>query len=441
MTPRRRLHRLSLRTAPLALLLVAPLYSCAPSAPAAEPTTKPDPKTAANPPATGEKPATGTQPGTPVATNPEATPPSAGTNVPPAGSPPGAIGKYGFVKPATVKGIYLTAWSAGGTKKMDKMFALLDATELNSVVIDVRDSGEMYWKTGIPLADSTGATQVAVVKPEPLFQRLKKHEVWPIARVAIFRDNFVPKKYPKRAVQRLDGSIWRDRSGNSWLDPYNKENWEYIAQTVDFALDTGFPEIQLDYVRFPSEGKMSSMNFPGRKSYDDPKAHPSKVIADFCKFIRERVKAKGGQYTADIFGIISSSTTTDQGIGQSLEAISEPFDVICPMVYPSHYANGEYGVANPNKQPYAIVKKSLADYKKRVPDAKVRPWLQDFSLFGVKYGAAEVKAQIKAARELGYDEYLLWNAGNRYTAAALGKDEPAGAEKPAATPGAAPGAR
>lgn len=400
-----------LRIAPLALLLVAPLYSCAPGGAPAEAGEKTAPKPA---PPGGKPAATNSTPETPA---------------PVPVAPGGAIGKYGFVRPKTVKGIYLTAWSAGGTKKMDKMLALLDATELNSVVIDVRDSGEMYWKMGIPLADESGATQLAVVNPERLFDRLKKHEVWPIARVAIFRDNFVPKKYKERAVQRADGTIWKDRAGNSWLDPYNKKNWEYIADTVNFALDVGFPEIQLDYVRFPSEGKMSSMLFPARKSYPDPKAAPSQVIADFCMYIREKVKARGAEYTADIFGIISSSTTKDQGIGQTLEKIVEPFDVICPMVYPSHFANGEYGIPNPNKQPYAIIKKSLGDYKKRVPNAKVRPWLQDFSL-GVKYGAAEVKAQIKASRELGYEEFLLWNAGNRYTAAALGKPDEVKADAP-----------
>jgi hypothetical protein len=400
-------------------MLVAPLYSCAPSGPAAASKPDPAPKSAGTAKAGGGVATPGGPGGGASGTGAPGTSPTAT----PAANPGGGIGKYGFVKPDVVKGIYVTAWTAGGQKKLGQLLQLLDDTELNAMVIDVRDSGEMYWKTGIPLADETGATEVAVVKPGPLFERLKKHEVWPIARVAIFRDNFVPKKYHERAVQRTDGSVWRDRAGNSWLDPYNKKNWEYIAQTVDFALDTGFPEIQLDYVRFPSEGKMSSMVFPARKSYDDPKAAPSQVIAAFCKYIREKVKARGGQYTADIFGIISSSTTKDQGIGQSLEAIAEPFDVICPMVYPSHFADGEYGIASPNRSPYAIVKKSLADYKKRVPKAQVRPWLQDFSLFGVKYGAAEVKAQIKAARELGYEEFLLWNAGNRYTPAALAKEK------------------
>jgi hypothetical protein len=350
------------------------------------------------------------------------------------------IGKYGFERPETVKGIYVTAWTAGGTKKLGKLLDIVERTELNSMVIDVRDSGEMYFKTGIALADETGATTVAVVKPETLFAKLKKRNVWPIARVAIFRDNFVPKKYPQRAVQRPDGSLWKDRSGNTWLDPYNKKNWEYIARTVDFALDLGFPEIQLDYVRFPSEGKMDSMRFPARTSYSKTEVDPAQVIAEFCDYIGKRVRDRGAQYSADIFGIISSSTTTDQGIGQSLEIIAKPFDVISPMVYPSHYAKGEYGVKDPNRSPYAIVKKSLQDYKDKVPEAKVRPWLQDFSLFGVRYGAKEVRAQIKAAKELGYEEYLLWNAGNNYTEGALAKAEKEASASTPADTSAAPSA-
>jgi hypothetical protein len=325
---------------------------------------------------------------------------------------------------------------------MTKMLGLLERTELNAVVIDVRDTGDMYWKMDIPLADKTGATMVAIQKPEELMRRLEKHKIWPIARIACFRDVHVPKKHPELAVQVDGGRPWRDRSGHSWLDPFNKKNWEYIAQTVDFALDAGFPEIQLDYVRFPSEGKASTQRFPAKKKYDKPQAKPAEVIVDFANFIGERVRKRGAEYSADIFGIISSSKV-DQGIGQSLEEIAEPFDLVCPMVYPSHFARGEYGIPNPNASPYATIKKSLADYKKRIPNKLVRPWLQDFSL-GHRYGPAEVKAQIKAARELGYNEYLLWNASNRYTEGGIAKEGAAttaaastkasGAKPTAATP-------
>lgn len=337
--------------------------------------------------------------------------------------------KYKFARPDKVKGIYLTAWSAGSTKKMDKMFAMVDRTVINAFVIDVRDSGQMYFKTGIPLANESKANFVAVAKPDKLFERLEKHQVWPIARIACFRDGYVPVKHPELSVQLPNGKPWQDRSGHRWLDPYNKKNWDYLAQTVDYALDLGFPEIQLDYVRFPSEGKSSTQVFPGRKEYEDPKAKPEDVIAAFAKFIGERVRKRGAQYSADIFGIISSGKG-DQGIGQELEKVAEPFDLICPMVYPSHFAKGEYGIADPNRAPYEILKKSLGDYKKRLPDKHVRPWLQDFSL-GYHYGPEEVKAQIKAAKELGYEEFLLWNAGNRYNEAAVAKPKAGAAEESA----------
>lgn len=317
-----------------------------------------------------------------------------------------------------MRGLYLTAWSAGSTKKMDAVLAMLERTELNSIVIDVRDAGIVYFKTGLELADKSGATQVAVAKPEKLMERLKAAKVYPIARIACFRDRFVPVARPDLAVQTAEGKVWKDRAGYSWLDPYAKANWEYLAAIVDFALDLGFPEIQLDYVRFPSEGKTASMVFPSQKSFSRPDGRQAEVIAEFAQSIRKRVHERGAVLSADVFGIISS-TTKDQGIGQELEVTAEPFDLICPMVYPSHYARGEYGIKDPTSSPYAIVQKSLADYRKRLPDKALRPWLQDFSLGGVVYGVKEVRAQIKAAREQGYSEYLLWNAKNRYTEAAV----------------------
>ncbi len=329
--------------------------------------------------------------------------------------PPPALPR--FPKPETVRGIYLTAWSAGSTKKMEKMLGLLERTELNAVVIDVRDSGMNYWKTGIALSETSGADTIAITNPEPLFEKLEAAKVYPIARLACFRDNKVPPKHPERAVQTADGQVWKDRAGNTWLDPYNKENWEYLGEIVDFALEAGFPEIQLDYVRFPSEGKMSTMHFPSKELYGDSDSEPAQVIRAFAAFIKRRVEAKQGVLSADLFGIISSGDS-DQGIGQRLSAVYDSFDLICPMVYPSHYAKGEYGIANPDASPYAILMKSLADYKRKFPEMKVRPWLQDFSL-GTPYGKAEVQAQIRALYESGYTEYLLWNPKNNYTEAAV----------------------
>jgi hypothetical protein len=298
---------------------------------------------------------------------------------------------------------------------MDKVLAMLKRTELNSLVIDVRDSGENYWKgMNIPLSAEVGANKIAVVNGKAVMDRLLAAEVYPIARIACFRDSFVPVKRPDRAVNKSGGGVWKDHSGHTWLDPYNLKNWEYIAKIVDFALDQGFPEIQLDYVRFPSEGKASTQVFPSKKRYKSGNEKPQDVVASFATYIARRVRERGAIISADVFGIISVSSS-DQGIGQELEKIAEPFDVVSPMVYPSHFAKGEYGVKDPSASPYLILSKSLGDYKRRLPNKVIRPWLQDFW----HYGVTEIHAQIKAAKELGYDGYLLWNAGNVYTEAAV----------------------
>ena len=323
-----------------------------------------------------------------------------------------------FPKPANVRGIYLTAWSAGSKRKMDKILPMLKRTELNAVVIDVRDDGLNYFKNKIEQSIRIKANRTAVFKPEALLERLQKAGVYPIARIACFRDQIAPLSMPKRAViAAATGKPWLDRSKHTWLDPYNYRNWHYIAEIVDHALDLGFPEIQLDYVRFPSEGNSSSMVFPSKKAYADPKAKPTVVVAAFGKFIADRVHKRGAVLSADIFGIVSSGGG-DQGIGQELKSVVQPFDLVCPMVYPSHFHKGEYGIADPNLSPHLIVLKSLKDYAAKVPDKRIRPWLQDFSL-GSTYGVKEVQSQIRAAREAGYEEYLLWNAGNKYTEAAV----------------------
>lgn len=345
-----------------------------------------------------------------------------------------------FVRPKYVRGIYLTAWSASSPKKLAKMVALLDRTELNSVVIDVRDTGEVYFPVDDPMVkrvhDMQHGTLTAFTtakQAHTLLGRLSRAGVYPIARVACFRDNFVPKIDASRAVQVPGGKAWHDRSGHYWLDPYDKRNWEYLATIVDYAMNVGFPEIQLDYVRFPSEGKSSTQVFPNKAKYGDPKAHPDDVITAFANWMGNRVRKRGKSYSADVFGIISESKK-DQGIGQTLEKIAAPFDTLSPMVYPSHFAHGEYGIPNPNAAPYAIITKSLGDYKRRAPKTAVRPWLQDFSLGAPRYGVKEVQAQIKAAEALGYHEYLMWNAGNRYTEGAYGKGEAEGKGQVATPP-------
>ena len=317
-----------------------------------------------------------------------------------------------------VRAAYVSGYTAG-TGRWADMLALVDKSELNALVIDVKEDGMISYDTEIPLAVKADASRDLIPTIDEKLDELKKRKVFAIARITCFRDKIVPKTRPDLAIQRPDGSPWRDRAGHLWLDPYNKENWDY---NVDLAVDAakrGFGEIQWDYVRFPSEGRSRPHVFPAKKK-DDLRSE-ARVIANFLEYAREKLRPYNVIVSADVFGLTTSASPDyDLGIGQKLALMMPHLDYICPMVYPSHYARGEYGIPHPNASPYRTVFRALKDGQQRVKgtNCKIRPWLQDFSL-GVRYGERQVRDQIKAARDNGIHGYLLWNASNRYTSAAL----------------------
>lgn len=318
------------------------------------------------------------------------------------------------------KGLHVTGWIAGGKNSMQKLIDMCNRTELNTLVIDMKESdGVVSWDTGVPLEREIGASRKCVSDPEALMEKLKENNIYPIARIVVFKDSILPKVKPEMAVLNAGGGIWRDRAGKAWANPYDKRVWDYNIDLAIEAAKLGFKEIQWDYVRFPSDGRVSQCVYSGKTDQSEPE-----VIADFLKYAKERLKPYGVVISADLFGL-TSLVKHDMGIGQRINLMAQHIDYICPMIYPSHYAMGEYGIPNPNKAPYKTVLLSLRDALKSVEGTKckVRPWLQDFSLYGVRYGAAEVLAQRKAAKELGVTEFLLWNASCRYTEAALSAEK------------------
>lgn len=321
--------------------------------------------------------------------------------------------------PDGVRGIYLTGWTAGSRNHFNNLVGLCDRTEINAMVIDVKDDGEVSYDANVPLVKETHASR-KMFKVDKVLAVLKAHHIFPIARIACMRDSVLPHKHPELAVQSPSGGVWHDKTRHTWLNPYKKEVWDY---NVDIALDAikhGFKEIQFDYVRFPSEGKVSTLVYPGKPAG----GLREDQIAAFMKYARAKIKATGAWFSADVFGL-TSLVRNDEGIGQKFEKVIANLDYLCPMTYPSHYAYGEYGMKDPNKEPYKTIILSVGDAQKRmakVKTCKLRPWLQDFSLRGVHYGPAQVKAQIKALNDLHINEYLLWNAGNRFTESALRKD-------------------
>lgn len=324
--------------------------------------------------------------------------------------------------PSSVKGIYMTSWTASSPSLRESLVKLIDETEINSIVIDIKDySGKIIFPVMNSELKAYGSEEVRVKDLQDFIEQLHKKGVYVIGRVAVFQDAYFVKHRPDLAVKnKLGTETWKDRKGISWIDVGSREYWEYIVLISKEARKIGFDEINYDYIRFPSDGDMKNISFPW--SSTTPKAV---ALKDFFEYLHDNVADSGLKTSADLFGMVTTAKD-DMGIGQLLENALPYFDYISPMVYPSHFPENFEGYKNPEAHPYEIITISMKSAVERSvlasssPD-KLRPWLQDFGL-KMKYGENEVRAQIKATNDLGLSSWLLWSASNRYTKGALIKE-------------------
>ncbi|MFW6113688.1 MAG: putative glycoside hydrolase, partial [Actinomycetota bacterium] len=254
------------------------------------------------------------------------------------------------------------------------------------------------------------------------------NDIYPIGRVVCFKDPVLVSKRPDLAVHNAEGGLW---GNGQWLDPYNREVWDYLLKICAEAAREGFKEIQLDYVRFPSDGITDTCVYPS----EDGRTK-KEVITDFLEYIRGGLKPLGVVLSADVFGL-TASLQGEMGIGQDIPSMAEHLDYLSPMVYPSHYNPGEYEIDNPEANPHDTVYASLQDFQAALEgtQCKLRPWLQDFSL-QMQYGPVQVQSQIDACYDLGIEEWLLWDPRCMFTKEALQpgqaeEEAPAEAEQPA----------
>jgi len=320
------------------------------------------------------------------------------------------------------RAIYMTGLTAGYRERLLELVQLVKETELNAVVVDIKDrSGRTTYQTSVQAFQELGAVTTSIDDLQWVVKTLKENEIYVIARQVVFYDPILANARLELAVEDVHGNPWRDYTGRiNWTSPRQRDVWEYNLALSLEAARLGFDEVQYDYVRFPTEGDLSTINHEG---YDETR---SESVSGFLSYARERLSKYGVFVSADVFGIILS-TKHDSGIGQVLEDMANSVDIVCPMIYPSHYYSGSFGFDNPNANPYGVVFASLSYAMPRIEGtgAVMRPWLQDFSWKEPPYGPQEVRAQIDAAAAIGVGEWLLWNAGNRYTKGAL---RPAGAD-------------
>jgi len=326
-----------------------------------------------------------------------------------------------FERPEAVRGIYLNAWAAGSTARSQALIDLATRTEVNAFVIDLKDAtGYVSYATEVMTAREAGADQEIRIRDlVGLLERLQVAGIYPIARIVVVKDPLLIRARREWAVQDTAGGVWVDGNGSLWANMHDQRVWDYHVDLAKEAAAVGFPEIQWDYVRFadaPPEHLLRA-TYPGadgRRRRD--------VIEGFLEYARAELEDSGVAMTLDVFGATTSSST-DIGIGQYWENFIGSVDVAQPMVYPSHYWEGSFGFQDPNGHPYEIVRAALLSGMRRSEAIEgagaSRPWLQDFTLGEPFYGAPEVRAQIQATYDAGIDEWLLWNAGSRYTEAAL----------------------
>jgi hypothetical protein len=312
--------------------------------------------------------------------------------------------------PGEVRGVHVTMSLASLPGKLNEYLTM---PGLNTLELDVKDeNGRVgFVPASVPLARQTGAA--GPYDARQVARRAHAHGVYLIGRVVTFEDPVLAEKRPELAIRSSDGSVWHTNGGLAWTNPYDRRVWRYNVDLAVAAAKAGFDEIQFDYVRFPSDGDLSLIRYPG--------VHPQPMrwtIPAFVQYAGKRLHPLGARVSVDVFGL---SATRDLGIGQLPRRVSRYVDAVYPMVYPSHFNSGEYDLPDPNAEPGQTVARSLEDFQRALEGRRARltPWLQDFSL-GRAYSLEDVLAQIAAARGEHADGFLLWNPEGVYSTDALG---------------------
>lgn len=324
--------------------------------------------------------------------------------------------------PDQVKSLYMTSWVAGTKSMRDHVINLLDETEANAVVIDIKDATGMiaFPIDSEPFA-TLGSTSSRIPDIVGLIADLHSRGIYVIGRVATFQDPYLIKKWPEEAVKTNTdkNALWRDRKGIGWFDAGSQKVWDYVIAIAKASHDVGFDEINFDYVRFPSDGNMKDIYFPMSEGKDK-----SEVLKSFFSYLDQNLRQTKNPIviSADLFGMVTVNND-DLGIGQVLEKAVPYFDFIDPMVYPSHFPDTWNGFANPAEHPYEVIKKTMTEAKARVEaigedPKKLRPWLQDFNL-GAVYTGQMVRDQINATYDSGLDSWLIWDPKNVFTKSGL----------------------
>ena len=325
-----------------------------------------------------------------------------------------------------VRAIYMTAYTAGYAKRRNSLIEKVVASdEYNAIVIDLKDvSGFLAYTPDKRIEDSSPSKKIKDI--HAVVKQIKEKDIYLIARIIVFKDQEFVRKYPGLAVKNTSGEIWRDRKGKAWVDPSAEVIWDYTVNLSSEAYDLGFDEVNIDYVRFPSDGDMKDITYP--VSGENP--IKSDIIENFNKYLYTKLKEKypENKISADLFGMVTARDT-GLGIGQKLSSFIPYYDYISPMIYPSLYPNNYDGIAHPNNHEYKIVYDAVLSGVRYIdkynlengtdyPHSLLRPWIQGYTCTwcsGYKNVRVDIDEQKQAVTDNNLNGFLLWNSSNKYS--------------------------
>jgi hypothetical protein len=318
-----------------------------------------------------------------------------------------------------VRGLYVNRFAAQSPARMKKLIAIADSTEINALVIDIKDEFGLNYDSPDPTVARNAGNAGRIPRLKELLDTLHAHQILPVARIVVFKDSVAARVNPEHVIRKPDGTPWRDKKGLTWVDPYDPAIWEYNIRVAEDMARMGFKEIQFDYIRFPEPYK----SLPPQVFRDTRGVSKPQALANFFKAACPRLHKLGARCTADIFGLVTTVPGALE-VGQAWEVLAPVTDAVLPMVYPSHYPPGSFGIARPNAEPYRVVNIAISKAHERnlklgiTNPGHVRPYLQAFSLKGMlpKYEAHELEEQKRAVYDAGYDGWVLWSPGSTYDA-------------------------
>lgn len=323
------------------------------------------------------------------------------------------------LEPLNVKALYLSFWRASNSSpRLKEIVDIIDKTDINAIVVDVKNEyGSTSFLTSFKKANEYGAHKDRTNRDIDAFMELMRSKnIYTIARIVTFKDELQASNNPSYAIKKPDGTLWRNHDGMAWVDPFDKRAHDYTLSIAEEAAKVGFDEINFDYIRFPAKEGLAL-------SKESTQTNRINAIKDFLQSARERLEKYGVMISVDTYGNICWEEG-DVGIGQNIEAMAKYADYISPMLYPSGFARGSFGVRYPSEHPHTVIYKSLKNVHDKIDPKRLRPWLQSFKDYAhrkVDYGYFEINEQIRASKDANASGWMLWSPSSRYDLAYFSK--------------------